>query len=94
MWWGDGDTSKLTEHERKTLNELRRLVETGHLVGLSPEQTKVALAAVTFYQNMTAATGLIAGARNVALFVGSLFVMYWAAQETIVSALKKLLAGG
>lgn len=90
MFWGNGDSSKLSADERKTLDDLRRLGEVGYIVGLTPEQTVVALAAVNFYSKLTAATGLIAGARNVLLFIGSLFVMYWASQDVIVQIIKKI----
>lgn len=92
MFWGNGDSSKLSADERKTLDELRRLGEIGYIVGLTPEQTQVALAAVNFYSKLTAATGLIAGARNVLLFIGSLFVMYWATQDVVVQILRKMVA--
>ena len=93
MFWGNGDSSKLNEDERKTLDELRRLGETGHLIGLTPEQTAVALAAIKFYQSVTATTGLIAGARNVALFIGSLLLIWWSVRDAIV-AFVKTHAGG
>lgn len=93
MFWGNGDSSKLSEDERKTLDELRRLGETGHLVGLTPEQTAVALAAIKFYQSVTATTGLIAGARNVALFTGSLLLIWWSVRDAIVAFIKTNAGG-
>lgn len=93
MFWGNGDSSKLNEDERKTLDELRRLGETGHLVGLTPEQTAVALAAIKFYQSVTATTGLIAGARNVALFTGSLLLIWWSVRDAIVAFIKTNAGG-
>ena len=93
MFWGNGDSSKLAPEERQTLDALRRLGETGHIVGLTPEQTKVAIAAIQFYAGVTATTGIIAGARNVLLFLGSLCVMYWAAKDVLVQFVKSSVGG-
>jgi len=88
MFWGIGDSSKLSTEEKQTLDALRRLGETGHIVGLTPDQTKVAIAAITFYSNVTATTGIIAGARNVLLFLGSLCVMWWAVKDVVVQFIR------
>jgi hypothetical protein len=89
MLWGVGDSSKLSAEEKRTLEELRRLSETGHIVGLTPEQSKVALAAINFYAGVTATSGLLAGARNVLMFIGSICLMWWAARDVIVEFIKK-----
>lgn len=94
MLWGNGDSSKLSPDERKTLDELRRLAETGHIVGLTPEQSKVAVAAINFYAGVTATTGMLAGARNVLMFIGSICLMWWATKDVIVEFIKKAVAGG
>jgi len=93
MFWGVGDTSKLAPEERQTLDALRRLGETGHIVGLTPDQTKVAIAAIQFYASVTATTGIIAGARNVLLFLGSLCVMWWAVKDIAVQFIKTSAGG-
>lgn len=93
MFWGIGDSSKLAPEERQTLDALRRLSETGHIVGLTPDQTKVAIAAIQFYAGVTATTGIIAGARNVLLFLGSLCVMYWAVKDFAVTFIKASVGG-
>lgn len=93
MFWGVGDSSKLAPEERQTLDALRRLGETGHIVGLTPDQTKVAIAAIQFYASVTATTGIIAGARNVLLFLGSLCVMWWAARDVVVGFIKASVGG-
>jgi hypothetical protein len=93
MFWGVGDSSKLQPEERQTLDALRRLGETGHIVGLTPEQTKVAIAAIQFYASVTATSGIIAGARNVLLFIGSICVMYWAVKDFAVQFVKTSVGG-
>lgn len=93
MFWGSGDSSKLEAAEKKTLDALRRLDETGHIVGLTPDQAKVAIAAINFYASVTATTGLIAGARNVLLFLGSLCVMWWAVKDVAVNFIKASAGG-
>ena len=93
MLWGNGDSSKLTDAERKTLADLRRLVETGHLVGLTPEQTQVVLSAVKFYASISATSGLLVGAKNVAIWVGGMIMMWWAFRDTVVELIKKAASG-
>lgn len=93
MLWGNGDSSKLTADEQKTLAELRRLGETGHIVGLTPEQTQVALAAVKFYASVTATTGLLAGIKNVSVWVGGMAIAWWAFRDAVVEFIKKAAGG-
>lgn len=93
MLWGIGDSSKLSPDEKKTLEELRRLSETGHIVGLTPEQSKMAIAAINFYAGVTATSGILAGARNVLMFIGSIFIMWWAAKDFVVEVIKKAAGG-
>lgn len=93
MLWGIGDSSKLSPEEKKTLEELRRLSETGHIVGLTPEQSKMAVSAINFYAGVTATTGFLAGARNVLMFIGSIVLMWWAAKDVVVEFIKKSVGG-
>lgn len=93
MFWGIGDSSKLSPEERQTLDALRRLGETGHIVGLTPDQTKVAVAAIQFYSSITATSGILAGARNVLLFLGSLCVMWWAVKDFAVTFIRTAAGG-
>lgn len=93
MFWGKGDSSKLSQTEQEALTVLRRLEETGHLVALTPDQTLVALAAIRFYSNVTAASGVLAGARNVAMWIGGCLVAYWAAKDVIVNFIKSSAGG-
>jgi hypothetical protein len=93
MFWGKGDSSKLTPEERQVLEYLRRLEETGHIVALTPENTQVALAAVRFFAAVTATSGVLAGARNVMLWIGGLLVMFWTMRDTIVQFIKTAAGG-
>lgn len=92
MFWGRGDTSKLTEGERKTLNDLQRMVETGHIVGLTPEQSELALDAIKFYGSVRAGAGLVVGFRNVLVFVGGLLMIWWASNDAIIQFIRTVVA--
>jgi hypothetical protein len=94
MFWGEGDTSKLTASERKALEELRRLAETGHIVGLSPEPTTIALAAIRVYGSISATYGLLAGIRNTAVMVGALLAIWWACKDAIIQFIQSAAGGG
>lgn len=93
MLWGNGDTGKLTEKERETLHELRRMVETGHIIGLTPEQSQTVIAAIKFYAAVTATSGLLAGSRNVLVFLGSMLLMWWTAKDAVIEFIKKAAGG-
>lgn len=88
MFWGNGDSSKLTESELKTLNELRRLNETGHIVGLTAEQSEVAMKAVRFYAAVSATSGILAGVKNVGMWIGGFVLMWWAFRDAVVAFIK------
>lgn len=85
MFWGKGDTSKLDAAQKKTLEELRRLVETGHLIALTPEQSAVAVQAINFYASVQSASSLLVAARNILLFLGGIIVIWWAGHDAVVS---------
>jgi len=93
MFWGNGDSSKLTMEERKTLDELRRLVETGHLIGLTAEQSALALSAIRFYGAVTATTGVLAGFRNVLVWIGGGLAIWWATKDFIDAYIKSTIGG-
>lgn len=91
MFWGKGDTSKLEEEERNTLSHLRRMVETGHLVALSPEQVEVAIRAFEFYKNFESAFKAIKMLRNAAALIGFMLVTWWATEGWLAD---KIFGGG
>lgn len=93
MFWGQGDSSKLSSEERALLEGLRRLTESGHITALSPEQTKVAIAAVNFYSAVTATSGVLVGVRNVAYWVAGFVGFWWVSKDTVVTFFKALVAG-
>ena len=78
MFWGLGDTSKLADEEKATLNNLRRLVETQHIFALTPDQSQVALRAITFYSQWESVLRLLNSIKNIAYLVGALLAIYWA----------------
>ena len=93
MFWAKGDSSKLGPEDRQLLDGLRKLEETGHIAGTNPDQTKDALAAIRFFGMLTAATGLLAGFRNVSLWISGMLIGYWAFRDAAIAALKQLVNG-
>lgn len=84
MWWGKGDTSKLDEEQRRTLDTLRRLAETGHIVTLDHDDALVAIEALSWYRSFTSALKLARSVRNVGLLVAAILGMWWAGQQAII----------
>lgn len=89
MFWGKGDTSKLDAAQRKTLEELRRLVETGHIIALNAEQSAVAVQAINFYAKVQAATSLLEAIRNILLLLGAIIGIWWASHDFIIAFIQK-----
>ena len=91
MFFGRGDTSKLDEHEAETLAHLRRMVETGHIVSLSPDQTEVALRAIDFYSSWESVFRLWRSIRNISLLIGGGLAFWWmtGGQNFITEAIKR-----
>lgn len=90
MFWGNGDSTKLTEEERVTLDHLRRMVETGHISALSPKESEIALAAIQFYGSWMASLRLLNSVKNVALLIGALLAIWWASQGAVAEWVKGL----
>jgi hypothetical protein len=91
MFWGRGDSSKLSTEERALYDNLRRLEETGHIVGTTPDQTATAFSAIKFFGSVTATSGMIAGARNVMYWIGGLAFFWWTSKDTIVAFLRHVV---
>lgn len=94
MFWGRGDSSKLSVEEKAELEKLRRLAETGHIVTLSPEQTEIALAAIKLYGTVSATSGLLVGARNVCIWVAGLVMFFWTFKDSVTAILRGIVLGG
>jgi hypothetical protein len=90
MFWGNGDSTKLTEEERVTLAHLRRMVETGHISALSPKESETALAAIQFYGSWLASLRLLNSVKNVALLIGALLAIWWASQGAVAEWVRGL----
>lgn len=90
MFWGKGDSSKLQEGEVKTLADLRRMVETGHIVALTPEQSEMAIRALDWYEMWESTFKLIGSIRNTALLLGFLLTIWMATEGTILDFIKGL----
>lgn len=91
MFWGKGDSSKLDEETTHTLQHLRRMEETGHIVALTHEQTQVALRAVAFYNQWESVLKFFTSIKNVALLVGALLGIYWVSEGWIIERIAQLL---
>jgi len=93
MFWGKGDSAKLTEEEKVTLDDLRRLAETGHIVGLSPEQTEVAVAAINSYAMVRSAWALVIGFRNALVIAAALLGFWWVGHDAVVAFIESVATG-
>lgn len=93
MFWGKGDSSKLAPSEHDVLEALRRMVETGHIVALEPNQTAEALKALEFYRSFAGAFKFFGTMRNVVIIVAGGLMLWWSTggQNFIAEALKKLV---
>ena len=78
MLWGRGDSSRLEKHETQTLSDLRRMVETGHIIALTPDQSAAMLRALVWYEMWESTFKLLAGIRNMGVVFGGLLAIWWA----------------
>jgi hypothetical protein len=90
MLWGSGDTSKLNEDERKTLDHLRRMVETGHIVALTPAESKLAQDALNWYGRFIGFGHILQSLRNIGLLAGGLLALWWTSQGAIVEWIRNV----
>jgi hypothetical protein len=84
MFWGKGDTSKLEDREAQTLSDLRRMVETGHIVALTPEQSQLALRALDWYEMWESTFKLLGSIRNTAILLGFLIGLWWTTEGRVL----------
>lgn len=90
MFWGRGDTAKLKAPEKTTLENIERLVETGHIIALDPEQTESAVLAVEFFVQIRSVMKLASSLKNIGLLVGVILSAYWATGGAILSWIARL----
>jgi len=91
MFWGNGDSSRLEDQEAKTLKDLRRMVETGHIVALTADQSKVALRAIDWYQSWEGTFKVLSSIRNTAILLGFLLTLWVVTEGTIADFVKGVL---
>lgn len=94
MWWGRGDSSRLDEKTKATLDELRRLEETGHIITLDTQRAAIAGRAVDFYGQWESVLRLASSVKNVALLVGAILALYWATEGWIFHKIVEISKGG
>lgn len=92
MWWGRGDTSKLTADQQKTLSALRRLEETGHLTTLDSGKAAVAVRGVEFYGQWESIIKTMTSVKNVALLVGAILAIYWASEGAVIEWIRSIVS--
>lgn len=80
MFWGRGDSSRLSDKEAETLAQLRRMVETGHIKALTAEEAETAVRALNFYEMWESTFKLLGAIRNTAILIGALMAI-WVATE-------------
>jgi hypothetical protein len=93
MLWGKGDSSKLQDREVATLSDLRRMVETGHIVALTPDQSELALRALDFYGSFESSLRLMKSLRNGLVLAGFFITLWWATEGQIIDYLRDRLGG-
>lgn len=93
MFTGKGDTSKLTEFEKSVWDAISRLGETGHIVELTPDQSEIALEALSAYRQWMAVWSVARSVRNTALLIGGLLAIYWATQDWLRDFIVRTAAG-
>lgn len=92
MLWGSGDSSKLNDDERKTLDHLRRMVETGHIVALTPAESKLAQEALSWYGRFIGFGQIMQSLRNIGLLAGGLLAIWLASRGAIAEWIKSVVA--
>ena len=85
MFWGNGDSAKLTDEEKQTLDHLRRVVETGHLRSLSPKEVDLLMELIQFYSNWIGSFRLLNSVKNIGLLIGALLAIWWATEGAIIA---------
>lgn len=90
MLWGKGDTSRLEEREAQTLADLRRMVETGHIIALNPDQSALLLRALDWYEMWESTFKLMGSIRNTAILIGFIVTLWAATEGTILDAIKAM----
>lgn len=83
MLTDNGDSSKLTGDELQTLAALRRMVETKHLVALSPQQTQLVLEMIDWFSQWKSVLRLANSLRNVSMLLGGLLLIWWTTKESL-----------
>jgi hypothetical protein len=90
MFWGRGDTSKLDPAQRELLYNLRRLTETGHIVAMDADDAEIALEGLEVYAQWRSVLRALTSIKNVALLVGAILTVYWAAKGTLAQWIMSL----
>jgi len=88
MFWGNGDSSQLDDQQKSTLADLRRMVETGHIIALSTEQANSVIRALEWYEMWESTFKLFGSIRNTALLLGFLLTLWTVTEGTILDAIK------
>ena len=78
MFLGKGDSSQLEDDELNTLSHLRRMVETGHIHALDPNETESAIRALDFYSKWESAVSVVGSLRNIVLMSAGGLLFWWA----------------
>lgn len=68
---------------------LRRMVETGHIIALNPDQSGLALEMIDWFMQWKSVLRLGASLRNVALLLTGLLTLWWMGQDWIVDFIQR-----
>ena len=90
MFFGKGDSSKLNDDEQKVLSNLRRMVETGHIIALAPDQSVLAIEMIDWFMQWKSVLRLGASLRNVALLLTGLLTIWWVGQDWFIGFIQRV----
>lgn len=93
MLWGKGDSSKLSDEEKLTLQHIRRMVETGHIHDLDHDKTQTLLRALDWYSDWEGTFRTMKHVRNVIGLLAFFFVSWWATGGSPLDIIKGLAGG-
>lgn len=85
MWWGRGDTSKLSDEEKVTLAHLRRFEETGHIRALDDKRSETAMRGVDFFAQWESTLRTITSLRNTLVMFGGIIAIWLTFKTQIIA---------
>lgn len=93
MFFGKGDSSQLTERERETFDHIRRLDETGHIIGLDHKTSESAIRGIDAWNNFEGFFQTVTSVRNIAILIAFILATYYGAEAFLLDWIREALNG-